>query len=61
MTKSLLSNSMKLFMFAALCLTLGIGQAFAQSTVTGGIGGKITDPNGAVAVDTTVTVTYLPK
>lgn len=57
MTKSLLSNSMKLFMFAVLCLTIGIGQAFAQSSVTGGIRGKITDPQGALIPNASVTVT----
>ena len=57
MTKRLLSNSIKLFMFAALCLTLGIGQAFAQSSVTGGIRGKITDPQGALVPNASVTIT----
>ena len=57
MTKNLLSNSIKLVMFAALCLTLGIGQAFAQSSVTGGIRGKITDPQGALVPNASVTVT----
>ncbi|MGI8468354.1 MAG: TonB-dependent receptor domain-containing protein [Pyrinomonadaceae bacterium] len=57
MTKSLLSNSVKLFVFAALCITFGIGQAFAQSTVTGGIGGKVTDPQGAVIPNATITAT----
>src|ERR1051325_2603384 len=38
------------FMILALC---AIG--FAQSTVTGGIGGKITDPQGASVPNATVT------
>ncbi len=39
------------------CLFLGLGQIFAQSTVTGGIRGKITDPQGAIVPNATVTVT----
>jgi outer membrane receptor protein involved in Fe transport len=57
MAKSLLNNSIKLFIFTALCLVLGVGQAIAQSTVTGAIGGKVTDPNGAVVPNATVTAT----
>lgn len=57
MTKNLLSNSTRFFVLAALCLVLSIGQAFAQSTVTGGIRGKVVDPQGAVVPNATVTVT----
>lgn len=57
MTKNLLSNSMKFFMLALLCLTFGITQANAQSTVTGAIGGKVTDPQGAIVPNATVTAT----
>jgi hypothetical protein len=39
------------------CLALGFGQVFAQSTVTGGIRGKITDQQGANIPNATVTVT----
>jgi hypothetical protein len=41
----------------ALSLILGLGQVFAQSTVTGGISGKVTDPQGAVVPNASVTVT----
>jgi hypothetical protein len=57
MTKNLLLNSARFFALAALCLALGMGQAFAQSTVTGGIGGKVTDPQGAIIPNATVTAT----
>ncbi len=39
------------------CLVLGIGQTFAQSTVTGGIRGKITDQQNATLPNATITVT----
>lgn len=39
------------------CLVLGIGQTFAQSTVTGGIRGKITDQQNATLPNASVTVT----
>ena len=42
---------------ALLCLAFGGGQAFAQSTVTGGIRGTVTDPQKAVIPNVTVTVT----
>lgn len=54
MTKNLLN---KFFILAAFSLILGIGQIFAQSTVTGGINGTITDPQGGVVPNATVTVT----
>ncbi|HXG85555.1 MAG TPA: TonB-dependent receptor [Pyrinomonadaceae bacterium] len=50
-------NSIKLIAIAIFCLAVGIGQVFAQSTVTGGINGKVTDPQGAVLPNATVTVT----
>ena len=40
-----------------LSLVLGLGHAFAQSTVTGGINGKVSDPQGAVVPNATITVT----
>ncbi len=44
--------------FALLCLLVfGFGQTFAQSTVTGGIRGTITDPQKAVVPNVAVTVT----
>ncbi len=39
------------------CLTLGIAPIFAQSTVTGGISGKVTDQQAAIVPNATVTVT----
>lgn len=47
--------TIKIFTAALFCLLLGLGQAFAQTTVTGGIRGKISDPNGAVVPNATVT------
>lgn len=41
----------------ALTLILGIGQVIAQSTVAGGINGRITDPQGAIVPNAAVTVT----
>jgi hypothetical protein len=56
MTKNL---SIKLFSLLTLSLVLSIGQVFAQSTVTGGINGTVTDPQGGVVPNATVTVTNL--
>lgn len=56
MTKNL---SMKLFTLLAIGLLLGAGQAFAQSTVTGGINGTVTDPQGGVVPNATITVTNI--
>lgn len=49
--------SIKFLTIAVFCLLFGIGQAFAQSTVTGGIRGKVTDPQGAIVPNATITVT----
>ncbi|MEJ7700313.1 MAG: carboxypeptidase-like regulatory domain-containing protein [Pyrinomonadaceae bacterium] len=38
-------------------MLVGAAQIFAQSTVTGGIRGKITDPQGAILPNATVTAT----
>lgn len=50
-------HSTRIFVLAVLCLVAGIGQAFAQSTVTGGIRGTVTDPNKEVIPNVAVTVT----
>jgi len=47
----------KFLAVALLCLLAGIGQTFAQSTVTGAITGKVSDPQGAVVPNAAVTVT----
>lgn len=39
------------------CLAIGVGQIFAQSTVSGGIRGKITDQSGATLPNATITAT----
>src|SRR5215203_1105366 len=56
MTKNL---SIKIFSLLALSLILSLGQVFAQSTVTGAIIGNVTDPQGGVVPNATVTVTNL--
>ncbi|HEX6125373.1 MAG TPA: TonB-dependent receptor [Pyrinomonadaceae bacterium] len=56
MTKNL---STKLFGLLALSLVFSIGQVFAQSTVTGGINGTVTDPQGLAVPNAAITVTNL--
>ncbi len=52
-------NPSSKFIFIVLAIVLAAGQLFAQSTVTGGIAGKITDPQGAVVPNAAVTVTNI--
>ena len=49
--------SVKLMAIFAISLIAGAMGIFAQGTVTGGIVGKVTDPQGAVVPNATVTVT----
>ena len=56
MTKNL---STKFFGLLALSLLLSLGQVFAQSTVTGGINGTVTDPQGLAVPNAPLTVTNL--
>lgn len=57
MTRTLLSIQTKFLIFTAFCLILSAGQIFAQSTVTGGIRGNITDTQNASVPNATVTIT----
>src|SRR5687767_11426042 len=59
-TKTMTKNlSIKLFTLIALSLVLTIGQVAAQSTVSGGISGTVTDPQGGVLPNVTLTVTNI--
>jgi len=49
--------SIKFFASFSLCLLMLAGQLFAQSTVTGGISGKVVDPQGAIIPNATITAT----
>jgi hypothetical protein len=51
--------SIKLLTFVVLSLVLGIGQVLAQSTVTGGINGTVTDPQGGLVPNASVVVTNI--
>ncbi|MEZ5346494.1 MAG: TonB-dependent receptor [Pyrinomonadaceae bacterium] len=54
MTKRITHN---LIVAAVFCLLSGFGQVFAQSTVTGGISGKVVDQQGSIIPNATVTIT----
>lgn len=56
MTKNL---STRLFFTLALTMAVCMGQVFAQSTVTGGINGTVTDPQGSAVPNAPITVTNL--
>ncbi len=46
----------RLLVLTVFCLFIGFGQLAAQSTVTGGISGKVVDPQDAVIPNATITV-----
>ena len=54
MTKNLM---IKLISAAVFCMLIGIGQTFAQNQTSGGVVGKVTDPQGAVVPNATVVAT----
>ncbi len=58
-TKMTRNYSIKFLSVMILSVLLCAGQAFAQSTVTGGITGRVTDPQGAIVPNATVKVTNL--
>lgn len=49
--------SIKFLITVIFCLLLSVGQIFAQSTVTGGIRGTVTDPQKSIVPNATVTAT----
>jgi hypothetical protein len=56
MIKNFTTRLMAIF---AIGLIAGVMGAFSQSTVSGGISGKVTDPQGAIVPNATITVTNL--
>ena len=50
-------NSIKFLAASVFCLLFSVGQIFAQSTVSGGISGSISDPQGSIVPNATVTAT----
>ncbi len=53
------SKVIQFLILTIFCLALGAGQVFAQSTVTGGIRGNVSDPKGAVLPNATVKITNI--
>src|SRR6476620_5047225 len=51
--------STKLLAVLAISLIAGVMGIFAQSTVTGAIVGKVTDPQGAIVPNATISVTNI--
>ena len=51
--------SIKLLTGLSLCILMFAGQMFAQNQVTGAISGKVTDPQGALIPNASVTVTNI--
>ena len=51
-----MTRRIKFLATAIFCLALGAAQIFAQSTVTGGVQGRVVDPQGAVVPNATVKV-----
>ncbi len=49
--------SIKFLSGLSLCLMMFVGHIFAQNQVTGGISGKVTDPQGALIPNASITVT----
>lgn len=54
MTKNL---SIRFIFVIVMSLIVAAGQVFAQSTVTGGINGRVVDPQGAIVPNAAITVT----
>ena len=57
MTKNLVSNSIKFLLIGVFCFLLSNVNTFAQSTVTGGIRGNVTDAQGAAVPNANVKIT----
>src|SRR6478672_8643886 len=51
--------NMKLVAAMMIALVAMVGQSFAQSATTGGITGRVMDPQGAVVANATVKITNL--
>lgn len=49
----------RFLILAAIALFISVGQSVAQSTVSGGINGSVTDPQGGVVPNVSVTITNI--